>query len=425
MAYIETVYARQVLDSRGNPTVEVEVVLDDTSVGSAIVPSGASTGIHEAVELRDGDISTYNGKGVLKAIKNVNTLLAEALKGKDARNQRNIDTLLINLDGTEQKSNLGANALLGVSLAVAKAAAISTKKPLFEHINTLAGNPKMKMPTPMMNVINGGSHADSGLEIQEFMIFPTSAKTFSQSLQMGAEVFHALKKILSLKGLVTAVGDEGGFAPRFEKNEQALEALLEAVEKAGYKGQIEIAMDAAASEFYNTDTDQYTIDGNPLSKQELVEYYAELVEKYPIISLEDGCAEDDFDGWKILTDRLGKKIQLVGDDLFVTNTTRINLGVDQQLANAVLIKPNQIGTLSETIEAVQLTQKQGWNAVMSHRSGESEDTTIADLSVGLSTGQIKTGSLSRSDRVSKYNQLLRIEDIANGTIPFQGKVWGV
>lgn len=425
MAYIETVYARQVLDSRGNPTVEVEVVLDDTSVGSAIVPSGASTGIHEAVELRDGDISTYNGKGVLKAVKNVNTLLAEALKGKDARNQKDIDTLLINLDGTEQKSNLGANALLGVSLAVAKAAAISIKKPLFEYINILAGNPKMKIPTPMMNVINGGSHADSGLEIQEFMIFPTSAKTFSQSLQMGAEVFHALKKILSLKGLVTAVGDEGGFAPRFEKNEQALEALLEAVEKAGYKGQIEIAMDAAASEFYNTDTDQYTIDGNPLSKQELVEYYAELVEKYPIISLEDGCAEDDFDGWKILTDRLGKKIQLVGDDLFVTNTKRINLGIDQQLANAVLIKPNQIGTLSETIEAVQLTQKQGWNAVMSHRSGESEDTTIADLSVGLSTGQIKTGSLSRSDRVSKYNQLLRIEDIANGTIPFQGKIWRV
>lgn len=423
MASIETVYARQVLDSRGTPTIEVEVVLDDTSAGSAIVPSGASTGIHEAVELRDGDKSVYNGKGVLKAVENVNTLLFYALKGKDASDQKAVDTLLKTLDGTEQKSNLGANALLGVSLAVAKASAVSAQKPLFEYINSLAGSPKMKMPTPMMNVINGGSHADSGLEIQEFMIFPTSAKTFSESLQMGAEIFHALKKILSEKGLVTAVGDEGGFAPRFEKNEQALEALLEAVEKSGYQGQIEIAMDAASSEFYDADTDRYTIDRKSLTKQELVEYYADLVEKYPIISLEDGCAEDDFEGWKILTNRLGKKVQLVGDDLFVTNTKRIEMGIDQDLANAVLIKPNQIGTLSETIEAVQLTQKQGWNAVMSHRSGESEDSTIADLAVGLATGQIKTGSLSRADRTAKYNQLLRIEDVANGAIPFQGKVW--
>lgn len=422
MALIKDIYAREILDSRGNPTVEVEVTLEDYSFGHAIVPSGASTGIHEAVELRDGDPHRYNGKGVLDAVSNVNTVLADALIGKESVDQREIDKMLCRLDGTDQKSQLGANALLGVSLAIAKASAASQNKSFFEYVNHLAGNPNMKMPTPMMNVINGGSHADSGLEIQEFMIFPTSAKTFSESLQIGAEIFHALKKLLATQGMVTAVGDEGGFAPRFEKNEQAIEAILQAIKNAGYEGKVEIAMDAAASEFYDAKTDRYTIDGNPLTKNELVDYYTKLVEKYPIISLEDGCAEDDFDGWVLLNKALGEKIQLVGDDLFVTNTIRIEMGIENELANSVLIKPNQIGTLTETIEAVQMTQKQGWTAVMSHRSGESEDSTIADLAVGLGTGQIKTGSLSRSDRMAKYNQLLRIEDRSNGDIPFQGKV---
>ena len=422
METITDIHAREVLDSRGNPTVEVEVILSDGSFGHAIVPSGASTGIHEAVELRDNDAKRYCGKGVLKAVENVNETIAPVLIGKDSTQQKKIDIAMKELDGTDQKSNLGANALLGVSLAVAKASAVSQNKPFYEYVNDLAGNTPMKMPTPMMNVINGGSHADSGLEIQEFMIFPTQAKSFSESLQTGAEIFHALKKLLASQGMVTAVGDEGGFAPRFEKNEDAIDAILAASKDAGYEGKIEIAMDAAASEFYNANDDTYTIDGEPLTKIQLVEYYAQLVEKYPIISIEDGLAEDDFEGFALLQKKLGDKIQLVGDDLFVTNTARIQMGIEQNLSNSVLIKPNQIGTLTETIEAVQMTHAQGWTAVMSHRSGESEDSTIAHLAVGLGTGQIKTGSLSRSDRIAKYNQLLRIEDRTNGNIPFQGKI---
>ncbi len=420
---ITKVHARQVLDSRGNPTVEVEVTLSDKSFGSVIVPSGASTGIHEAVELRDGDKSVYMGKGVLKAVQNVNTILADLVIGKDAFDQKALDQLMKDADGTEQKGNLGANAILGVSLATAKAAALSKGQALYQYVNDLAGNPTMKMPTPMMNVINGGTHADSGLEIQEFMIFPTGAKTFSEALQIGAEVFHTLKKILSEKNYVTAVGDEGGFAPRLAKNEEAIEMILEAAKQAGHADKVEIAMDAAASEFF--ENEMYTVDGKKLAVSELVEYYADLKSKYPIISLEDGFAEDDFDGFEVLQQKLGDTMQLVGDDLFVTNTKRIQMGIEKKLANSVLIKANQIGTLTETIEAVAMTHKAGWTAVMSHRSGESEDSTIAHLAVGLGTGQIKTGSLSRSDRIAKYNELLRIEERsqqAGEHIPFQGKI---
>jgi len=420
---IAKVYARQVLDSRGNPTVEVEVTLSDNSFGTVIVPSGASTGIHEAVELRDGDKNLYGGKSVLKAVGNVNTILSDVVVGTNAFDQAGLDTLMINADGTSQKEKLGANAILGVSLATAKAAAISKGQALYQYVNDLAGNPTMKMPTPMMNVINGGSHADSGLEIQEFMIFPTGAQSFSESLQMGAEVFHALKKILSEKNYVTAVGDEGGFAPRLEKNEDAIEIILEAIEVAGYTGKIELAMDAAASEFF--ENGKYTVDGNKLTASELVEYYADLKSKYPIVSLEDGFAEDDFAGFGELQKKLGDVMQLVGDDLFVTNTKRIEMGIADKLSNSVLIKPNQIGTLTETIAAIAMTHNAGWTSVMSHRSGESEDSTIAHLAVGLATGQIKTGSLSRSDRMAKYNELLRIEDRsaqAGENLEFQGKI---
>ncbi len=422
---IAKVYARQVLDSRGNPTVEVEVTLSDNSFGTVIVPSGASTGIHEAVELRDGDKNVYLGKGVTKAVENVNTTLANKLIGKDAFDQKALDQLMRDIDGTEQKANLGANAILGVSLATAKAAAISKGQALYQYVNNLAGNPQMKLPTPMMNVINGGSHADSGLEIQEFMIFPTGAKTFSESLQIGAEVFHTLKKLLSSKDYVTAVGDEGGFAPRLSTNEEAIELILEAAEIAGHANKIQIAMDAAASEFYNKETKVYTVDSKEITATELVSYYQNLQEKYPIVSLEDGFDEDDFAGFAELQNTLGEKMQLVGDDLFVTNTKRIQMGITDKLSNSVLIKPNQIGTLTETIEAVAMTHAAGWTAVMSHRSGESEDSTIAHLAVALGTGQIKTGSLSRSDRMAKYNELLRIEDRsaqAGENIPFQGKI---
>ncbi len=422
MTSIQTIYARQVLDSRGNPTVEVEVTLSDESFGHVIVPSGASTGIHEAVELRDGDMNYYRGKGVLQAVKNVNEIIAPHILGDNAEHQNEIDQKMIDLDGTDQKSKLGANAILGVSLAVAKAAAVSKKQSFYEYVNALAGSPEMIIPTPMMNVINGGSHADSGLEIQEFMIFPVGAKTFSEALQIGSEVFHALKKILKEKNMVTAVGDEGGFAPRLQKNEDAIEVILEAAKKAGHDTKIKIAMDAAASEFFNEKTGKYTVDGEKLSSGELVTYYVDLCEKYPIISLEDGFAEDDFDGFAKLQQALGEKIQLVGDDLFVTNTKRIQIGIDKKLSNSVLIKPNQIGTLTETIAAVKMTHEAGWTAVMSHRSGESEDSTIAHLAVALATGQIKTGSLSRSDRIAKYNQLLRIEDRSAGKIPFQGEI---
>ncbi len=420
---IAKVYARQVLDSRGNPTVEVEVTLSDNSFGTVIVPSGASTGIHEAVELRDGDKSVYLGKGVTKAVNNVNTTLADVVVGQDAFNQKALDQLMRDADGTDQKANLGANAILGISLATAKAAAISKGQALYQYVNDLAGNPQMKMPTPMMNVINGGSHADSGLEIQEFMIFPTGAKNFSEALQIGSETFHTLKKLLSAKDYVTAVGDEGGFAPRLKTNEEAIEIILEAAAQAGHADKIEIAMDAAASEFF--ENGEYTVDGKQLSASELVAYYADLKSKYPIVSLEDGFAEDDFAGFAELQEKLGDQMQLVGDDLFVTNTTRIQMGINDKLSNSVLIKPNQIGTLTETIEAVAMTHKAGWTSVMSHRSGESEDATIAHLAVALGTGQIKTGSLSRSDRMAKYNELLRIEDRsaqAGENIPFQGEI---
>lgn len=422
MSFVKTLHAIEVLDSRGNPTVEVEVTLESGAHGHAIVPSGASTGIHEAVELRDGDTSRYLGKGVLQAVKNANTELFDAIKNIEATDQKAIDQAMIDCDGTEQKSRLGANAILGVSLAVAKAAAKEKGQELYEYANDLAGNPAMKMPTPMMNVINGGEHADNGMEIQEFMVFPTGAKTFSESLQIGTEIFHHLKKILKDQGMVTAVGDEGGFAPNLAKNEDAIEAILEAAKVAGHLDTIQIAMDAAASEFYNAETKKYTVDGNQLSASELSDFYGNLFSKYPIISLEDGFDEDDFEGFKTLQSKYGEKIQLVGDDLFVTNTKRIQMGIDQNMQNSVLIKLNQIGTLTETIAAVAMTHKAGWTAVMSHRSGETEDTTIADLAVGLGTGQIKTGSASRTDRIAKYNRLLRIEEMSGGKIPFQGLI---
>jgi len=423
MSAISALKAREVLDSRGNPTVEVDVTLASGVKASFMVPSGASTGIHEAVELRDGDASRYGGKGVLKAVNNVNTEISDALIGKDCFAQVEIDQLMIELDGTEQKGRLGANAILGASVAVAKAAAMEKGIPLYQYFNDLAGNPAMKLPTPMMNVINGGSHADSGLEIQEFMVFPTGAKSFSEALQIGAEVFHALKKILAEMGMVTAVGDEGGFAPRLSSNEEAIQCILKAAEKTGHREKIQIAIDAAASEFYKDG--KYIVKGEGKTAAEMSAFYGEMCEKYPIISIEDGFQEDDFSGFIQSQKELGEKIQLVGDDLFVTNTKRIATGIEESQANSVLIKFNQIGTLTETIAAVAMAHGAGWTTVMSHRSGETEDTTIADLAVGLATGQIKTGSLSRSDRIAKYNRLLRIEEEmkeAGLNIPFQGKI---
>ena len=423
MSAISAIKAREVLDSRGNPTVEVDVTLESGTMASFMVPSGASTGIHEAVELRDGDNTRYNGKGVLQAVKNVNTELASELIGTDCFAQAEIDQMMIDLDGTEQKARLGANAILGVSVAVAKAAAAEKKLPLYQYFNDVAGNPQMKLPTPMMNVINGGSHADSGLEIQEFMVFPTGAKTFSEALQIGAEIFHALKKILAAKGMVTAVGDEGGFAPRLESNEDAIACILEAADKTGHREKVQIALDAAASEFYKDG--KYIVKGEKLSAADMSAFYGEMCKKYPIISIEDGFQEDDFAGFIQSQKELGETVQLVGDDLFVTNTKRISTGIEEEQANSVLIKFNQIGTLTETINAVAMAHGAKWTTVMSHRSGETEDTTIADLAVALGTGQIKTGSLSRSDRIAKYNRLLRIEEQVNEqglNIPFQGNI---
>ena len=421
MQYIDHIHAREILDSRGNPTVEVEVVTGEGVLGRAAVPSGASTGVHEAVELRDGQEDRYLGKGVLRAVENVNTSIAEELVGMDVFDQVGIDHHLIDLDGSVNKCNLGANALLGVSLAVAKAAAGSLGQPLYRYIGGVNAN---LMPVPMMNIINGGSHADNAIDIQEFMIMPVGADTFAEGLRMGAEVFHHLKKVLSSKGLSTNVGDEGGFAPNLNSNEEALDTILMAIDRAGYKPDedFQLALDAASSEFYDKEKGLYILSGvgKEMDGAAWVDYWKELRGKYPIISIEDGCDEDDWATWKMMTDALGDNTQLVGDDLFVTNVERLSRGIEEGVANSILIKVNQIGTLTETIEAVQLATRCGYTSVMSHRSGETEDTTIADLAVALSTGQIKTGSASRSDRIAKYNQLLRIEEELGDTGYYPG-----
>ena len=422
MAHIKSIFARQILDSRGNPTIEVDVVTSNGIKGRAAVPSGASTGIHEAVELRDNDSSIYLGKGVLKAVNNVNAILNEALHGKDIFDQEGIDKAMIKLDGTDNKSNLGANAILGVSLALARAAALESNLSLFKYI----GGPSATiLPVPMMNILNGGSHADNLIDIQEFMVMPIGAKSFSEGLRWGTEVFHHLKGVLKSNGMSTNVGDEGGFAPNLGSNEEAIQVVIQAVEKAGFRLGIDmsIALDAAASEFYNSKTGFYHFEstGENRSSAEMVAYWEEWCKKYPIISVEDGLAEDDWDGWKLATEKLGKSVQLVGDDLFVTNTTRLQRGINEEIANSILIKVNQIGTLTETKEAVNLAKKHNYSSVMSHRSGETEDNTIADLAVALKTGQIKTGSASRSDRMSKYNQLLRIEEELGDNAIYLGK----
>ncbi len=422
MAHIKSIFARQILDSRGNPTIEVDVLTSNGIKGRAAVPSGASTGIHEAVELRDNDSSIYLGKGVLKAVKNVNSILNEALNGMDIFDQEGIDRAMIKLDGTDNKSNLGANAILGVSLALAKAAALESNLSLFKYI----GGPSATiLPVPMMNILNGGSHADNLIDIQEFMVMPIGAKSFSEGLRWGTEVFHHLKGVLKSNGMSTNVGDEGGFAPNLGSNEEAIQVVMQAVEKAGFRLGIDmsIALDAAASEFYNSKTGLYHFEstGENRSSTEMVTYWEDWCKKYPIISVEDGLAEDDWDGWKLATEKLGKSVQLVGDDLFVTNTTRLQRGINEEIANSILIKVNQIGTLTETKEAVNLAKKNNYSSVMSHRSGETEDNTIADLAVALKTGQIKTGSASRSDRMSKYNQLLRIEEELGDNAIYLGK----
>lgn len=408
---ITAVKAREILDSRGNPTVEVEVVVNDEFVGRAAVPSGASTGIFEAVELRDGDKKRYMGKGVLKAVENVNEVIAPEIIGMNALNQVEIDKLMIELDGTENKSKLGANAILGVSLAVAKAAANALGLPLYQYIGGV--NAKY-LPVPMMNILNGGKHADNSVDLQEFMIMPVGAKSFSEALRMCAETFHHLRNVLKARGYNTTVGDEGGFAPNLKSNEEPLEVIVEAIEKAGYTPgkDIAIALDPATSELYNEEDGKYHFEreGKVRTKEEMVEFWVKLVEKYPIVSIEDGVAEEDWEGWKMLTEALGKKIQLVGDDLFVTNTKRLAKGIELGVANSILIKLNQIGTLTETLEAIEMANRAGYTAVVSHRSGETEDTTIADLVVAVNAGQIKTGAPSRTDRVAKYNQLLRIEE---------------
>lgn len=412
MSLIEAVLARQILDSRGNPTLEAEILTEDGLVGRAAVPSGASTGEHEAVELRDGDKAAYMGKGVLKAVNHVNTTIQEALIGQSVFEQTSIDELLLDLDGTENKANFGANAILGVSMAVCKAAANTTGLPLWRY---MGGVNAKTLPVPMMNIINGGSHADNNVDLQEFMIVPVGAEQFSDALRMGAEIFHTLKKVLSEKGLNTSVGDEGGFAPNLKSNEEAVEVILQAIEKAGFKPQEDVllALDPASSEFYNTETGLYEFkwsDGSKRSSDEMVDYWSEWIDKYPIISIEDGMQEDDWDGWMTLTDTLGERVQLVGDDLFVTNTDRLARGIEEGVGNSILIKVNQIGTVTETLDAIELAHKNAFTTVISHRSGETEDTTIADLAVAVNSGQIKTGSLSRTDRMAKYNQLLRIEE---------------
>ena len=420
MPYISKIVGRQILDSRGNPTVEVDVWTETGVLGRAAVPSGASTGAHEAVELRDGDKNAYVGKGVLEAVKNVNTTIADALVGTYVLNQREIDQQLIDLDGTPNKSKLGANAMLGVSLAVAKAAAAESSQSLYRYVG---GTNACTLPVPMMNILNGGSHADNKIDIQEFMVMPFGAKSFSEALRMGTEVFHALKSVLHEKGMATNVGDEGGFAPNLGSNTEAIEVVLTAIERAGYKAgeDMFIALDAASTEFYKDGKYKFESTNEEFTSDELISFWADWVEKYPIVSIEDGLAEDDWDGWKKLTEVLGDKCQLVGDDLFVTNSKRLKSGIDAGSANSILVKVNQIGTLTETMEAVELAHRNGYTSVMSHRSGETEDVTIADLAVALNCGQIKTGSASRSDRIAKYNQLLRIEEELGSQAYFPGK----
>jgi enolase len=421
MTLIEDIHAREILDSRGNPTIEVDVLLECGVMGRAAVPSGASTGEHEAVELRDGDKGRYLGKGVRKAVTNVNDIISPELLDMDALDQAALDRVMIELDGTPNKAKLGANAILGVSLAAARAAANAVELPLYSYIG---GVNARTLPVPMMNILNGGAHADNSVDLQEFMVMPVGAKTFSDALRMGTEVFHSLKKVLSSKGYATSVGDEGGFAPNLKSNVEAIEVILEAIEKAGYKAGTDamIALDPAASEFYKDG--KYIFkksDGSKKSSEEMVAFYADWVRQYPIISIEDGLSEDDWNGWNILTKELGNKVQLVGDDLFVTNTERLSRGIKERIGNSILIKVNQIGTLTETLEAIEMAKKAGYTAVISHRSGETEDTTIADIAVATNAGQIKTGSASRTDRVAKYNQLLRIEEELGGMAKFPGR----
>jgi enolase len=420
MSLITKVVGRQILDSRGNPTVEVDVYTTNGVLGRAAVPSGASTGIHEAVELRDGDKSVYLGKGVLKAVNNVNTVINDALVGKHVYDQKGIDQVLLQLDGTENKSNLGANSILGTSLAVARAAAEEAGMPLYQYIGGVGA---VTMPVPMMNILNGGSHADNLIDIQEFMVMPFGATSFSHGLRMGTEIFHHLKEVLKSRGMSTNVGDEGGFAPNLGSNEEAIQVVMEAIKKAGYTPgeDVYIALDAASSEFYRNGKYVFESTGEERTSEEMVAFWEEWCAKYPIISIEDGLAEDDWAGWKLATEKLGHKVQLVGDDLFVTNTKRLARGIAENTANSILVKVNQIGSLTETIEAVQLATKNGYTSVMSHRSGETEDNTIADLAVALNCGQIKTGSASRSDRMSKYNQLLRIEEELGSSAVYLGK----
>ncbi|WDQ16725.1 phosphopyruvate hydratase [Rhodopirellula sp. P2] len=422
MTLIESIHARQILDSRGNPTVECEVTLMDGAAGRAAVPSGASTGMHEAWELRDGDKSVFMGKGVTTAVKNVNTKIADALEGMDATDQAAVDQAMIELDGTPNKKELGANAILGVSLAVAHAAAASTNQPLFRY---LGGAGARMLPAPMMNIINGGEHADNGVDIQEFMVMPLGFERFSDALRCGTEIFHNLKKVLSDKGYSTAVGDEGGFAPDLKSNQEALDVIMTAIDKAGYKAgeQVWIALDSASTEFYDKASGKYSLDSNQMSGDEMVDFLAGWCDKYPICSIEDGCDEDDWETWKKLTTKIGDKVQLVGDDLFVTNVERLQRGIDEGIANSILIKVNQIGTMTETIDAIQLAHRNGYTSISSHRSGETEDSTIADLAVAMSTGQIKTGSASRSDRMAKYNQLLRIEELLGDAAQYGGPLF--
>ncbi len=422
MSIIEFIEAREILDSRGNPTVEVDVYLEDGSFGRAAVPSGASTGIHEAVELRDGDKKRYMGKGVLKAVQNVNEIIAEELIGLSALDQVEIDRTMLELDGTENKSKLGANAILGVSMAVARAGAESVGLPLFRYLGAYKSH---QLPVPMANIINGGSHADNSVDFQEFMIMPVGAPTFRAAMQMITETFHNLKATLKAKGYSTAVGDEGGFAPNLKSNEEAVEVILEAIKAGGYKAgkDIMIALDPASSEFYDEKTGKYSLrwsNTGEFTSKEMADYWVDWCNKYPIVSIEDGMAEDDWDGWKYLTEQIGDRVQLVGDDLFVTNTKRLKMGIDQGIGNSILIKVNQIGTLTETFEAVEMAKRAGYTAIVSHRSGETEDNFIADLVVALETGQIKTGSLSRSDRLAKYNQLLRIEEMLEDYAEYPG-----
>ena len=421
MAYIEDLVAREVLDSRGNPTVEVEVLLDDGTEGRAIVPSGASTGVHEAVELRDGDKGRYLGKGTLTAVKNVNEIIADEIVGMDPFDQPGLDKVLIELDGTPNKGKLGANAILGVSLAVARAAAESIGLPLFQYLGGVNAN---VLPVPMMNILNGGSHADNTVDIQEFMIMPVGASCFREALRMGAETFHNLKKILKDRGLNTNVGDEGGYAPDLKTNEEAIQVIIEAIKQAGYEPgkDICIALDCAASEFYDEEKNVYDWkgEGRVMTAAELCAFYEDICSKYPVLSIEDGMAEDDWDGWKLLNEKIGDRVQLVGDDLFVTNTERLKRGIEEKAANSILIKVNQIGSLTETLDAIEMAKKAGFTAVVSHRSGETEDTTIADLFVGVNAGLIKTGSASRTDRICKYNQLLRIEEMLGDAAQYAG-----